>query len=53
MLSEEIASRFQLKTHTERKDRDAFVVQPLVGERLKVRRSKSLEGGQVNVKGNP
>ena len=52
MFSQEIASRFHLKTHTERKDRDAFVVQPLSEGRLKVRRSKSLEGGQVNMKGS-
>jgi uncharacterized protein (TIGR03435 family) len=53
IFSREITSRFQLKTHTERKELDAFVVQPLAGGRLKVRRSTSLEGGQVNVKGTP
>jgi len=53
MFRHEITSRFQLTMHTERKDRDAFVVQPLVGGRLKVRQSKSLEGGQVNRKGTP
>ena len=53
MFKQEITSRFHLKTHTDRKDRDAYVVQPLAGGRLKVRPSKSLEGGQFKRKGTP
>jgi uncharacterized protein (TIGR03435 family) len=51
LLRQEIISRFKLKTHMERKNRDAFLVRPSF--RLKIRKSKSLEGREVTGKATP
>jgi uncharacterized protein (TIGR03435 family) len=53
LFAEEIASRFGLEFHKERRETSGFVLRPEASTDIKARRSRSLEGARFIEKGTP
>jgi uncharacterized protein (TIGR03435 family) len=53
LFAQEIASRFALEFHKERRDARGFVLRPQASANVKARRSRSLEGARFIEKGTP